>query len=126
MRRGVEFLLSRQRADGGWGEDGASYWQERRAEAKASTPSQTAWAILGLMAAGEVDHAAVRRGIELSSRCAAQGATSGIEPWYTAVGFPRIFYLRYHGYSAYFPALGSCALPQPHALQRAHGRSTGM
>jgi len=102
MRRGVEFLLARQRSDGGWGEDGATYWQERRAEVKSSTPSQTAWAILGLMAAGEVDHAAVKRGVGYLLE-APRKADKWIEPWYTAVGFPRIFYLRYHGYSAYFP-----------------------
>ncbi len=64
MRRAVEWLLARQRADGGWGEDGKSYWADQpRGEAKESTPSQTAWALLGLMAAGETAHPAVDRGI---------------------------------------------------------------
>ena len=54
VRRAAAWLIARQRADGGWGEDGATYWPERRHEAKTSTPSQTAWALLGLMAAGEV------------------------------------------------------------------------
>jgi squalene-hopene/tetraprenyl-beta-curcumene cyclase len=102
VRRGVEFLLSRQRADGGWGEDGATYWQARRGEVKDSTPSQTAWALLGLMAAGEVDSEAVKRGIAYLLNAPREGDMWD-EPWYTAVGFPRIFYLRYHGYSAYFP-----------------------
>jgi squalene-hopene/tetraprenyl-beta-curcumene cyclase len=66
------------------------------------TPSQTAWAVLGLMAAGEIDHPAVARGIDYLSRT--QGA-DGLwdEPRFTAVGFPRIFYLRYHGYAKFFP-----------------------
>ena len=55
MRRAVAWLKSRQQADGGWGESCASYWPERRHEAVPSTPSQTAWALLGLMAAGETE-----------------------------------------------------------------------
>ena len=102
IRRAVRWLERRQRDDGGWGEDGATYWPDRRAEAKASTPSQTAWAVLGLMAAGEVDGAAVGRGVEyLLDAPREDGAWR--EEYYNAVGFPRVFYLRYHGYSAYFP-----------------------
>ncbi len=103
MRRAVEWLLERQHGDGGWGESGASYWpDEPRGEAPFSTASQTAWAVLGLMAAGEVDHPAVARGIDyLSAHQKSDGSWD--EPWYTAVGFPRVFYLRYHGYRAYFP-----------------------
>jgi squalene-hopene/tetraprenyl-beta-curcumene cyclase len=110
VRRAVEWLLARQRDDGGWGEDGASYWAERRTETKASTASQTAWALLGLMAAGETDHPAAARGVLYLTEAQRQGERWH-EPWYTAVGFPRVFYLRYHGYSAYFPtwALGRFA-----------------
>jgi squalene-hopene/tetraprenyl-beta-curcumene cyclase len=102
IRRAVAWLKSRQREDGGWGEDGATYWQERRAEAKESTPSQTAWATLGLMAAGEVEDETVRRGVDYLLTSPREGAR-WTEPWYTAIGFPRVFYLRYHGYAAYFP-----------------------
>ena len=63
VRKAVDFIVSRQREDGGWGEDCASY-PERRYEAKVSTPSQTSWALLGLMAAGEVDSPAVQRGVD--------------------------------------------------------------
>ena len=103
MRRAVDWLLARQRADGGWGEDGASYWRDQpRGEGKDSTASQTAWALLGLMAAGEVDHPAVARGVDyLVSTQRPHGLWD--EAWYTAVGFPRVFYLRYHGYRAFFP-----------------------
>jgi len=102
-RRAVDWLLARQRDDGGWGEDGASYWRDHpRGEGKESTASQTAWAVLGLMAAGEVEHPAVARGVGFL--LAAQRAHGfWDEPWYTAVGFPRVFYLRYHGYRAFFP-----------------------
>jgi squalene-hopene/tetraprenyl-beta-curcumene cyclase len=102
IQKAVDWLKLRQRGDGGWGEDGATYWTERRAEVKASTASQTAWAVLGLMAAGEVAGEAVQRGIRFLLDAPREGS-NWEEPWYTAVGFPRIFYLRYHGYSAYFP-----------------------
>jgi squalene-hopene/tetraprenyl-beta-curcumene cyclase len=103
IRRAVAWLLARQRDDGGWGESGGSYWPDApHGEAAYSTPSQTAWALLGLMAAGEVDDPAVRRGI--AYLVAAQGSDGNWpEPWFTAVGFPRVFYLRYHGYCAFFP-----------------------
>jgi squalene-hopene/tetraprenyl-beta-curcumene cyclase len=103
MRKGVAFLASKQRADGGWGESGDSYWSDKpRGEGPESTPSQTAWAVLGLMAAGEVDSDVVRRGIAyLTSTQKSDGTWD--EQEYTAVGFPRVFYLRYHGYKAFFP-----------------------
>ena len=104
VRRAVAWLESVQRDDGGWGETGDSYYAERidRSFEKVSTASQTAWAVLGLMAAGEVDSEATRRGIAHLM----EGSRTGPkwdEAEYTAVGFPRVFYLRYHGYSAYFP-----------------------
>jgi squalene-hopene/tetraprenyl-beta-curcumene cyclase len=102
IRKAVEWLKNRQRADGGWGEGGETYWKERRDHTLTSTPSQSSWAILALMAVGEADSPEVRRGIDYLMRAPREGA-KWQENWYTAVGFPRIFYLRYHGYSAYFP-----------------------
>ena len=102
IRKSVDWLLSRQNADGGWGEDGATYFEDRKAECKESTPSQTSWAVLALMAVGEVDNPAVQRGIDFIM-AAKNEAGKWEEPWFTAVGFPRIFYLRYHGYSSFFP-----------------------
>jgi squalene-hopene/tetraprenyl-beta-curcumene cyclase len=103
IRRSVEFLVSTQRKDGGWGEDGASYWPEQpHGQGKASSPSQTAWALLGLMAAGEAGHSATSCGIAYLLKTQ-QPHGLWDEDAYTAVGFPRVFYLRYHGYRAYFP-----------------------
>ncbi len=102
IRRAVERLLACQRDDGGWGEDGVTYWPDRKGTAKVSTPSQTAWALLGLMAAGEVKNEAVERGVHYLLRASRNGARWHEES-FTAVGFPRVFYLRYHGYAAYFP-----------------------
>jgi squalene-hopene/tetraprenyl-beta-curcumene cyclase len=104
IRRAVAYLLGFQQADGGWGEDGGTYWDERRGSCKASTASQTAWALLGLMAAGETKNPAVARGIRfLLETQSADGLWD--EEWYTAVGFPRVFYLRYDGYRAFFPMM---------------------
>ena len=103
VRRAVAWLCSRQRKDGGWGESEESYWPDTpHGIAPYSTPSQTAWALLGLMAAGEVENPAVARGIEyLTGSQNTDGSWD--EPWFNAVGFPRVFFLRYHGYSTYFP-----------------------
>jgi len=103
FRKAVAWLARIQNPDGGWGEDGASYKLDYRGyESAPSTASQTAWALLGLMAAGEVEHPAVMRGIEYLSRTQGDDGLWN-EPRYTATGFPRVFYLRYHGYSKFFP-----------------------
>jgi squalene-hopene/tetraprenyl-beta-curcumene cyclase len=103
VRRAVSWLISRQHEDGGWGETGESYWPgAAHGDAPYSAPSQTAWALLALMAAGEVCHPAVARGIAYLLETQDPDGNWN-EPWYTAVGFPRVFYLRYHGYRAFFP-----------------------
>lgn len=103
VTRAVEWLKGIQNRDGGWGEDGASYELGYRGyEPAPSTASQTAWALLGLMAAGRVHEPAVARGIAYLQRTQAEDGL-WCEPHYTATGFPRVFYLRYHGYSKFFP-----------------------
>lgn len=103
MRRAVAWLVSIQNPDGGFGEDVISYGLDYKGYERApSTASQTAWALIALMAAGEADHPAVARGINYLSRT--QGADGfWPEARYTATGFPRVFYLRYHGYAKFFP-----------------------
>ncbi|MFQ5764754.1 MAG: squalene--hopene cyclase [Rhodospirillales bacterium] len=114
VRKAVEWLKFSQRPDGGWGEDCSTYWyhrtwyysvatlKRRLDEVKTSTPSQTSWALLGLMAAGEVDSESVRLGVNYLMKAERTGG-NWHEEYFNAVGFPRVFYLRYHGYSAYFP-----------------------
>jgi squalene-hopene/tetraprenyl-beta-curcumene cyclase len=103
IRRAVKWLEFTNNPDGGWGEHGGSYELEYRSHQQApSTPSQTAWALLGLMAAGEVDNPVVDRGIEYLLR-ASDADGHWTEPQFTAIGFPRVFYLRYHGYAKFFP-----------------------
>jgi squalene-hopene/tetraprenyl-beta-curcumene cyclase len=103
MRKASDWLAAIQNADGGWGEDGTSYKLDYRGyEQSSSTASQTAWALIGLMAAGAVHSPAVARGIEFLLRT--QGPDGlWAEERYTATGFPRVFYLRYHGYAKFFP-----------------------
>jgi squalene-hopene/tetraprenyl-beta-curcumene cyclase len=103
MKRAVSWLIAIQNDDGGWGEDGSSYKLDYRGhERTPSTASQTAWALLGLMAAGEAQHPAVVRGIDYL--LATQKADGLWSEWlYTGTGFPRVFYLRYHGYPKFFP-----------------------
>ena len=119
VARAADWLTRIQNADGGWGEDGDSYRMNYGGYQTApSTPSQTAWALIALMAAGRVDAAAVQRGIAYLARHQdADGLWS--EGSYTAVGFPRVFYLRYHGYAKFFPLW---ALARYRNLKRSNSR----
>jgi squalene-hopene/tetraprenyl-beta-curcumene cyclase len=103
MRKAAEWLTAIQNPDGGWGEDGDSYKLGYRGyEPAPSTASQTAWALLGLMACGEIDSTAVKRGVSyLLEHQGGDGFWD--EARFTATGFPRVFYLRYHGYAKFFP-----------------------
>ena len=103
VARAVDWLERRQNPDGGWGESNDTYAQGAGvSQPFPSTAYQSAWALLGLLAAGEVRSEAARRGAEfLMATQQADGLWS--DPSFTAPGFPRVFYLRYHGYSAYFP-----------------------
>ena len=103
VRRAVEWLLSIQNPDGGWGESDAGYdLVDKAYKAAPSTASQTAWAVIGLMAAGEVDGSAVERGIAFLRRTQGEDGFWP-EELFTGTGFPRVFYLRYHGYPKFFP-----------------------
>jgi len=103
VQRAVAWLLSRQNEDGGWGESNDSYDLQKYPDtAFDSTPYQTAWALLALISAGEGSSPAVARGIGHLLRTQ-EGDGLWSHPTFTAPGFPRVFYLKYHGYCAFFP-----------------------
>ena len=106
VRRAVRWLLEHQNPDGGWGESIASYDDPAKKGIGATTAAQTAWAVMGLIAAGQADHAAVRRGVGLLARDAASGRAPGrsTDAW-TGTGFPKVFYLNYHAYRHVFPLM---------------------
>ena len=103
IHRAASWLKNIQNSDGGWGEAGESYRLDYSGHTPAlSTPTQTAWALLGLMAAGEADSDEVVKGVEyLVHSLKPEGRWP--EERFNATGFPRVFYLRYHGYAKYFP-----------------------
>jgi len=103
VARAADWLIAIQNEDGGWGEDCDSYKLDYKGHEPApSAASQTAWALLGLMAAGRIDHPATARGIDWL-RLHQDGGGVWPEDAYTGGGFPRVFYLRYHGYAKIFP-----------------------
>ena len=119
MTRAVDWLVRIQNPDGGWGESCDSYKLDYKGyEPAPSTSSQTAWALLALMSAGEADHPAVARGVKwLQSTQDRDGLWP--EEWFTGGGFPRVFYLRYHGYRKFFPLW---ALARYRNLMRSNSR----
>jgi squalene-hopene/tetraprenyl-beta-curcumene cyclase len=109
IRRAVSWLERTQNDDGGWGEDCRSYDDPAWIGRGVSTPSQTAWALLALEAAGERDSAAARGGVDwLVSNQRSDGGWD--EDQHTGTGFPSDFYIKYHLYRLIFPvmALGRC------------------
>lgn len=104
VQRGVEWLLKHQQPCGGWGESADTYEQPELRGQGPVTASQTAWALLGLLAAGLDDHPAVERGMRyLMETQRPDGGWDEHE--FTGTGFPRVFYLKYHYYPIYFPLL---------------------
>ena len=104
IQQAAEWLRMVQNADGGWGETCGSYDDPTTKGVGPSTPSQTAWGVLGLLAANDMRSDSVARGIAYLLRTQ-QTTGSWEEPEYTGTGFPRVFYLKYHMYREYFPLL---------------------
>jgi squalene-hopene/tetraprenyl-beta-curcumene cyclase len=103
VKRAARWLTERQNGDGGWGESIASYDHTGPKGVGASTPSQTAWALMGLIAVGEVNSQAVRRGV--AHLVDGQRDGTWAQALWTGTGFPRVFYLNYHYYRHYFPLM---------------------
>jgi len=118
IRRAIDWLYAKQNADGGWGETNDSYLDPALRGTmpganggSISTPNSTAWALLGLLAVGEVDSERVRRGIDwLIANQPSTGPYAGLwhDEGHNAPGFPRVFYIKYYGYDAYFPLWALC------------------
>jgi len=104
VQQAAEWLRMVQNADGGWGESCDSYDDPNSKGIGESTASQTAWAVLGLMAANDTRSDSVARGIAYLLRTQKKDG-SWDEPFFTGTGFPRVFYLKYHMYRQYFPLL---------------------
>jgi squalene-hopene/tetraprenyl-beta-curcumene cyclase len=104
IRKAVNWLLAHQQHSGAWGESADSYEHPHLRGQGPPTASQTAWALLGLMAGGLSQHPAVGRGVEWLIDTQRDNGTWD-EPEFTGTGFPRVFYLRYHYYPIYFPLL---------------------
>lgn len=100
----AEWLKSKQQSCGGWGESPRTYDEPALRGQGEPTASQTAWALMGLIAAGEAGSEAARRGVEYLLKTQKEDGTWD-EPWFTGTGFPRVFYLRYHFYCIYFPLM---------------------
>jgi squalene-hopene/tetraprenyl-beta-curcumene cyclase len=102
IRKAVTYLRDMQNEDGGWGESNDSYYPPKHRRPFESTAYQTAWALLSLLAVGEVESDIVKKGVQyLISNQSSDG--HWYNDSYTAPGFPRVFYLKYHGYTKYFP-----------------------
>ena len=116
IAKAAQWLRTIQNPDGGWGESCASYDREGFVPAP-SCPSQTAWAVLGLLAAGDREGAAVRRGIQfLLDRQRPDGTWP--EEATTGTGFPNVFYLTYGMYRDYFPLLALAQCSKAHYATR--------
>lgn len=126
IRRAVRWLESVQNEDGGWGEDQRSYKDPSWAGRGASTASQTAWALMALLSAGERDGKAVERGLTyLVDSQTADGTWD--EPYFTGTGFPWDFSINYHLYRQVFPltALGRYLYGEPFGPGGRHATATG-
>jgi len=112
IQQAAEWIRMVQNADGGWGETCGSYDDPNTRGIGPSTPSQTSWALLGLLAAGDTRSDSVAKGVrwlmdkqkEDGSWDEAAAGRNG-ESVYTGTGFPRVFYLGYHLYRNYFPVM---------------------
>jgi squalene-hopene/tetraprenyl-beta-curcumene cyclase len=104
LQRAADWLVEKQQANGGWGETAGSYDDPSLRGQGPVTASQTAWAVLGLLAAGRAEALATQRGIEFLLETQ-QTDGSWNETEFTGTGFPRVFYLRYHYYRIYFPLM---------------------
>jgi squalene-hopene/tetraprenyl-beta-curcumene cyclase len=120
VQQAAEWLRMVQNADGGWGESCGSYDHPATRGVGPSTASQTAWAVIGLLAAGDTRSDSVRRGVEFLLNDQKKDGSWDETP-FTGTGFPKVFYLKYHMYREYFPLLALTVYAK--TMGRQDGRS---
>lgn len=129
IQRAIAWLKAHQNADGGWGETNDTYLDPSlrgrmpSPQGHLSTPASTAWALLGLLAIGDHDSEAVQRGVAwLIAHQAESGKYAGLwhDEGHNAPGFPRVFYMKYYGYDAYFPLWALTRYRQLRARRAGH------
>jgi squalene-hopene/tetraprenyl-beta-curcumene cyclase len=108
IQQAAEWLRMMQNPDGGWGETCGSYDDSTTKAVGPSTASQTAWAVMGLLAASDTRSDSLQRGMAYLLRTQRRDG-SWDEQWYTGTGFPRVFYLMYYMYRQYFPLIALTA-----------------
>ena len=118
VRRAVAWLQKVQQPSGGWGESCYSYHDPKTAGQGPVTASQTAWALLALLAAGEGQSQAVKSGIDYLLRTQEPDG-NWHEDQFTGTGFPKVFYLKYYMYRLYFPLM-ALARYQASIVQQGH------
>ena len=102
IKKAILWIKSKQNKDGGWGEDCATYWEENKdMKSIKSMPSQTAWAILSLLTTKDINDTSVKRGVEFLTKTFNKKKL-WVDDHFNAVGFPKVFYITYHGYAKYF------------------------
>jgi squalene-hopene/tetraprenyl-beta-curcumene cyclase len=104
IQQAAEWIRMVQNPDGGWGESCTSYDDPAQRGIGESTASQTAWAVLGLLAAGDTRSESVTKGVAYLLAAQRKDGSWWEKP-FTGTGFPRVFYLKYHMYAEYFPLL---------------------
>ncbi len=129
VQQAAEWIRMVQNPDGGWGETAGTYDDPSQRGVGPSTPSQTAWALLGLLAANDTRSDSVAKGVRwLIERQQKDGSWSELMPgrngesYYTGTGFPKVFYLGYHFYKQYFPLLALTTYRK--AMERAECESS--
>ena len=126
IQKAVIWIKEKQRSDGGWGEDNYSYYvPDIAGNADRSTSFQTAWALLALMSAGESHSKSVKNGIGYLLRNQEKNGLWN-DPEFTAPGFPKVFYLKYHGYSKYFPLWALARYRNECSRRPSHARQQSM
>ena len=115
IQQAAEWLRMMQNPDGGWGETCGSYDDANTKGVGPSTASQTAWAVMGLLAASDTRSDSLQQGVAYLLKTQRRDG-SWDEEWYTGTGFPRVFYLMYYMYRQYFPLIALTAYARTSAL----------